>query len=157
MLVLGSAVALVDNIRWLRPVGLIPRVTRWITPLWIMDYLSDAFSILCRFFPGLVVSTVVVTVIVHVTGVAGVAYLLVPCSFVFGFFTFVFSFTFCAFFFLVILISGVVLVFFTIAFASFFRWCPYGWRISLLTHCLSDCLPSLLSGSLRAIRGVFSF
>ena len=37
-----------------------------------------------------------------VAGVTGVSYLLVPCSFVFGFFTFVFSFTFCAFFFLVI-------------------------------------------------------
>ena len=80
----------------------------------LVDYSSYAFSVLCLFFPGLVVHTVVVTVIVHVAGVAGVAYLLVPCSFVFGFFTFVFSFTFCAFFFLVVLIAGVVLVFFLV-------------------------------------------
>ena len=44
MLVLGSAVALVDNIRWLRPVGLIPRVTRWITPLWIVYPTPFLFS-----------------------------------------------------------------------------------------------------------------
>ena len=44
MLVLGSAVALVDNIRWLRPVGLIPRVTRWITPLWIIHPTPFLFS-----------------------------------------------------------------------------------------------------------------
>ena len=80
----------------------------------LVDYLSDAFSVLCWFFPALVIHVVVVTVIVHVAGVAGVAYLLVPCSFVFGFFTFVFSFTFCAFFFLVVLIAGVVLVFFLV-------------------------------------------
>ena len=53
----------------------------------LVDYSSDAFSVLCLFFPGLVVHTVVVTVIVHVAGVAGVAYLLAPCSFVFGFFS----------------------------------------------------------------------
>ena len=91
----------------------------------LVDYSSYAFSVLCLFFPGLVVRTVVVTVIVHVAGVAGVAYLLVPCSFAFGFFPFVFSFTFCAFFFFVILIAGVVLIFFTIAYTSFFRWCPF--------------------------------
>ena len=78
----------------------------------LVDCLSDAFSVLCLFFPGLVVHTVVITVIVHVAGVAGVAYLLVPCSI--GFFTFVFSFTFCAFFFFAILTVGVVLIFFTI-------------------------------------------
>ena len=49
----------------------------------LVDCLSDAFSVLCLFFPGLVVHTVVITVIVHVAGVAGVAYLLVPCSAVF--------------------------------------------------------------------------
>ena len=83
----------------------------------LVDYSSYAFSVLCLFFPGLVVHTVVITVIVHVAGVAGVAYLLVPCSklIVIGFFTFVFSFTFCAFFFFVILTAGVVLIFFTIA------------------------------------------
>ena len=80
----------------------------------LVDYLSDAFSVLCRFFPGLVVRTVVVTVIVRVAGVAGVAYLLVPCSIVIGFFTFVFSFTFCAFFIFAMLTVGVVLIFFTI-------------------------------------------
>ena len=48
----------------------------------LVDCLSDAFSVLCLFFPGLVVHTVVITVIVHVAGVAGVAYLLVPCSIV---------------------------------------------------------------------------
>ena len=80
----------------------------------LVDYLSYAFSVLCRFFPGLVVHTVVITVIVHVAGVAGVAYLLVPCSIVIGFFTFVFSFTFCAFFFFVILTVGVVLIFKTV-------------------------------------------
>ena len=81
----------------------------------LVDYLSDAFSILCRFFPGFVIHTVAVAVIVHVAGIAGVAYLLVPCFIVIGFFTFVFSFTFCAFFFFVILTAGVVLIFFTIA------------------------------------------
>ena len=45
----------------------------------LVDYLSDAFSVLCRFFPVLVIHTVVVAVIVHVAGIAGVAYLLVPC------------------------------------------------------------------------------
>ena len=81
----------------------------------LVDYLSDAFSILCRFFPGLVIHTVVVAVIVHVAGIAGVAYLLVPCFIVIGFFTFVFSFTSCAFFFFVIFIVRVVLIFFTMA------------------------------------------
>ena len=40
----------------------------------LVDYSSDAFSVLCLFFPGLVVHTAVVTVIVHVAGVAGVAF-----------------------------------------------------------------------------------
>ena len=76
--------------------------------------LSDSFSVLYRLIPGVVVTDAVIIVIVHVAGVTGVAYLLVPCFIVIGFFTFVFSFTFCAFFFFVILTVGVVLIFFTV-------------------------------------------
>ena len=61
----------------------------------LVDCLSDAFSVLCLFFPGLVVHTVVITVIVHVAGVAGVAYLLsvgtvLFCFWVFYFYIFVY-------------------------------------------------------------------
>ena len=77
MLVLGGVITLVDNIRWCRLVGLVPRVTRWLTLCRIL-HVTYSFSGFYRYFLGCVVYFYIFLLVVfYVAGVAWVTYLLV--------------------------------------------------------------------------------